>query len=177
MFWVGFVLSWIGSIFFFLYISLAFSASVWLGRYKVRGFGKFLSSYNVVFIKTRSNSFGNLWENPSLVDSLTRRQLALAQVIKDLFWQLHVSFKIFFLNCLRFTFIHIVLWPLVTEFEIQKDLCDSFVQASRLSLVSVELSACQHSCSWFMPSCSAEGLVWGRIKACCKSGTWVEQDS
>lgn len=72
---------------------------------------------------------------------------------------------------------NIVLWPLVTEFEIQKDLCDSFVQASRQSLVSVELSACQHSCSWFMPSCSAKGLVWGRINACGKSATWVEWDS
>lgn len=118
-----------------------------------------------------------LWENPSLVDSLTYRKLALTQVIKDLFWKLHESFRIFFLNCLRFTYINIVFWPLVTEFEIQKDLCDSFVQAARQSLVSVELSACQHSCPLFIPSCSAKSLVWGSINACGKFGTWVEWDS
>lgn len=126
-------------------------------------------------VRPEARVLANPWENPSLVGSLTYRQLALTQIITDLFWQLHESFRILFLTCWRFAYINIVLWPLMTEFEIKKDSCGSFVQASRLSLVSVELSACQYSCSWFMTSCSAEGLVWGSINACGKSGTWIDE--
>lgn len=67
-----------------------------MGRYRYKAFGNFSYRAMLFSVRPEATVLANPWENPGLVDSLTCRQLALTQVIKDSFWQLHESFRIFF---------------------------------------------------------------------------------